>query len=98
MEEYATNQQSWIDDFTKAYEKFSRNGYPDGLTNGPDTHSSLVCPVPKNKMRWGEYVSCYQLDSYDAEAPTFMIGNRKLDGKARVFILKVFHISFYLKV
>ena len=80
MEEYANDQTKWIDDFTLAFEKMMRNGYPNGLTNSADIHTNLVCPMPN--LSGASDGICYILDKV-GNGPAFMIGNRlgALSGK-----------------
>ena len=82
MEEYADDQTKWIDDFTIAFEKMMRNGYPQGLNDGPDLHpKNLECPLPALRTRY--YAECYALDEPSNNGEMFMIGNmmRELEGK-----------------
>jgi len=71
MEEYANSQTAWINDYTLAFEKMMRNGYPNGLSNGPDIHNNLICPLPI--LRGGSDSSCYKLDEYDPNGLTYTI-------------------------
>eukprot|EP00088_Acartia_fossae_P010335 TRINITY_DN15144_c0_g1_i1.p1 TRINITY_DN15144_c0_g1~~TRINITY_DN15144_c0_g1_i1.p1 ORF type:complete len:261 (+),score=53.26 TRINITY_DN15144_c0_g1_i1:102-785(+) len=74
MEEYAEDQTKWIDDFTHTFEKMMRNGYTDEeLKNAPDTHTNLVCPMPK--FWQGSSGVCYMLED-PKNSTVYLLGNR----------------------
>ena len=59
-EEYAADQQKWIEDYVPTFEKMISNGYGAGeLTNAPDHYTNVICPRPKENG-WSYYFSCYQ--------------------------------------
>ena len=59
FEEYASNQQQWLDDFVPTLEKMLANGYGGNeLTPGPDQYSNVSC----NRVgTWegNKYTNCY---------------------------------------
>ena len=55
FEEYANDQQKWVDDYVPTFEKMLANGYGEGeLVNGPDQYTGVYCP------RDGETMICYE--------------------------------------
>ena len=44
FEEYALDQQKWIDDYLPTFEKMLANGYEEGeLVDGPDQYTNVYC-------------------------------------------------------
>ena len=66
-----------------AFEKMMRNGYPNGLTNSPDIHTNLVCPMPSIRGWYSE--NCYQQEAVDSNGAVFKIGNRHKDLAGKVY-------------
>ena len=58
FEEYAADQQKWINDYVPTFEKMINNGYTsEELTSVPDYHTGIICPrFIKGGYR---YYSCY---------------------------------------
>jgi len=74
MEEYANDQATWINDYILVFEKMMRNGYPNGLSDGPDYHTDVICPLP---FRIGyPDGKCYKKDEYDPNGVTYTITNQ----------------------
>jgi len=58
FEEFADNQQSFVNEFVPALEKMLSNGYGAGdLTQGPNFEDDIVCPPPEGG--WNFFVTCY---------------------------------------
>ncbi len=78
MEEFADDNNVWIDAFTLAMEKMMRKGY-SGLQATPDVNINQECPIPKRD----DFVTCYTSEEVDNTQVPFMIGSRmdRLDGK-----------------
>jgi len=73
MEEYAHDNNLWIDDFTLAFEKMMRNGASnETLQNAPDTTTNVYCPLPKRRSN---LVPCYEKQEA-GNGSVFMVGNR----------------------
>ena len=59
FEEYAADNQKWIDDFAPALEKMLSNGYDNNdLVLAPDQYSKVKCPRV-NPGEWFSYSNCY---------------------------------------
>ena len=44
FDEYAANQQKWVEDFVPTFEKMLSNGYEEGeLLDGPDQYTGIEC-------------------------------------------------------
>ena len=51
FEEYAHDQQKWVDDYVPTFEKMLANGYGEGeLVNGPDQYTGVYCPRDSEPM------------------------------------------------
>ena len=74
MEEYAHDNNLWIDDFYSAYEKMVHNGYWLGQLQNATTvpQDQQYCPLP---IRGAWDVPCYEKEEA-ADGPAFMIGTR----------------------
>lgn len=60
MEEFAGNNQVWVDEFVIALEKMLSNGYKEGeLKLGPDSYTSVKCPTRPNPWDDNRYTNCY---------------------------------------
>ena len=61
FEEYASNQQKWLDDFVPTLEKMLANGYGGNeLTPGPDQYSNVYCNrVGRHESAHTKYTNCY---------------------------------------
>ena len=61
FEEYASNQQQWLDDFVPTLEKMLANGYGGNeLTPGPDQYSDVYCNrVERYEHVNIKYTNCY---------------------------------------
>ena len=58
FEEYAADQQKWVDDFFPTMEKMLSNGYDD-LVQGPDQTTGVACNrIPLHTG--GTFTNCYK--------------------------------------
>ena len=57
FEEFAAENQKWVDEFVPALEKMLSNGY-NGLTLGPDQFTGVKCPR-FNPWDGSKYSNCY---------------------------------------
>ena len=57
FEEFAAENQKWVDEFVPALEKMLSNGYTD-LTLGPDQFTGVKCPR-FNPWDGSRYSNCY---------------------------------------
>ena len=59
FEDYAANQQNWLNDFVPSLEKMLSNGY-NSLTLGPDQATDIICnrPGEGSWYQW-KYTNCY---------------------------------------
>ena len=50
VEEFANDEQAWINEFVPVFQKMQENGYNDGsLTTSPNTWQGLICNNNKCK-------------------------------------------------
>lgn len=84
MEEYASNQTSWIADYIMAHEKMVMNGYSaDDLTLAPDHFTDVHCPAPVMVGKW-QPTFCYEIGPITGEP--FRIGNRMPENVGKVMV------------
>ena len=63
FEEYAADQQKWVDDYVPTFEKMLSNGYnSEELTDAPDHFTGVVCSRYSPKVQAYKYYSCYYSD------------------------------------
>jgi len=77
FEEFAAENQKWVDEFVPALEKMLSNGYTD-LTLGPDQFTGVKCPR-FNPWDGSRYSNCY-IDSETQTKDAFYLISR-LDGR-----------------
>ena len=67
FEEFAADNQIWVDEFVHALEKMLSNGYnDDDLTLGPDQYSGIKCPR-FNPDEDYKYTNCYPDSEIDSK-------------------------------
>ena len=77
FEEYAKDQQKWVNDYVPTFEKMISNGYVDGeLQDAPDQWTNVVCPRPGPKWAVYQHHSCYHASEI-SENRSFFLVNRK---------------------
>jgi len=82
MEEFATDQTAWINEFFGAYEKMMRNGYTSLTSLTFDRFTDVSCPLPNQK---GDSPICYIRSEISSTEPKFMIGNLLGDLSGKVY-------------
>ena len=60
FEEYAADQNKFVEDFIGAFEKMLSNGY-ETLSLGPDQYTDVICTRPVKSGNW-KYTNCYLED------------------------------------
>ena len=77
FEEYAEDQQKWVNDYVPTFEKMISNGYSDGdLTDAPDQWTDVVCPRPGIEPNPYVYHSCYKISEISDEKSFYLINKR----------------------
>ena len=77
FEEYAGDQQKWVNDYVPTFEKMISNGYSDGdLTDAPDQWTDVVCPRPGIEPNPYVYHSCYKISEISDEKSFYLINKR----------------------
>ena len=77
FEEYAEDQQKWVNDYVPTFEKMISNGYSDGdLTDAPDQWTDVVCPRPGLEADPYVYHSCYKISEISDEKSFYLINKR----------------------
>ena len=75
FEEYANDQQKWINDYVPTFEKMISNGY-DKLQAAPDQWTNVICPRPGPEIQPYKYHSCYHASEI-SQGKSFFLINRK---------------------
>ena len=75
FEEYANDQQKWINDYVPTFEKMISNGYED-LQDAPDQWTDVICPRPGPEPQPYKYHSCVHASEINQWNSFFLI-NRK---------------------
>ena len=77
FEEYANDQQKWINDYVPTFEKMISNGYEDeDLQDAPDQWTDVICPRPGPEDQPYKYHTCYHTSEISNFKSFFLI-NRK---------------------
>lgn len=77
MEDYATDQQKWANDFVVAFEKMQANGYElSELVDGPDRWDGVTCPAQDHLPPAQKYWSCFREGDTEDAGPTVYIQSR----------------------
>ena len=77
FEEYADDQQAWVNDYVPTFEKMISNGYSDtDLKDAPDQWTDVVCPRPGIEWNPYNYHSCYQSSEISDEKSFYLINKR----------------------
>jgi len=77
MEDYATDQQKWANDFVVAFEKMQANGYElSELVDGPDRWDGVTCPAQDHLPTAQKYWSCFREGDTEDAGPTVYIQSR----------------------
>jgi hypothetical protein len=77
FEEFASNQQNFVQDFIIAMEKMLDNGYPEGLTLAPDHWADASCPLTPDR---NTPFTCYKAEAAGSGEPIIIQTNWKHAG------------------
>ena len=76
FEEYATDQQKWVNDFVPTLEKMLSNGYANGeLVDGPDQYTGIQCKR-QNGQDGFNYYNCRNPEETVEQSEAFFIISR----------------------
>jgi len=82
MEEYASNQTTWISDYITTHEKMVQNGYAAGsLALAPDHFTNVHCPAPVMVGDW-QPTYCYEIGPVTGQP--FRIKSRMIENMDKV--------------
>ena len=77
FEEYAADQQKWVNDYVPTFEKMISNGYTDGeLQDAPDQWTDVVCPRPSRDFDPYKYHSCYHTSEISPNQSFYLISRK----------------------
>ena len=93
MEEYASNQTTWISDYITTHEKMVQNGYAAGsLTLAPDHFTNVHCPAPVMVGDW-QPTYCYEIGPVTGQP--FRIKSRMIENMDKVASINIFCKSLF---
>ena len=76
FEEYATDQQKWVNDFVPTLEKMLSNGYANGeLVDGPDQYTGIQC-TRQDKDDGFNYYNCRNPEETVDQSEAFFLVSR----------------------